>query len=64
MNINQDSNYFWTVAGYDDRPKNFCSVNSRLWPVKILGEKNLTYPCVIFYFVNLIVILQRDKTGE
>ena len=26
-----------------------------------IGEKNLTYPCVIFYFVNLIVILQRDK---
>ena len=21
-----------------------------------IGEKNLTYPCVIFYFVNLIVI--------
>ena len=28
---------------------------------KYWGEKNLTYPCVIFYFVNLIVILQRDK---
>ena len=26
-----------------------------------IGEKNLTYPCVIFHFVNLIVILQRDK---
>ena len=28
---------------------------------KYWGEKNLTYPCVIFYFVNLTVILQRDR---
>ena len=28
--------------------RNFCSIKSRFWPVKILGKK-LTYPCVIFY---------------
>ena len=29
--------------------RNFCSINSRFWPVKILAKK-LTYPCVIFYW--------------
>ena len=62
MDINQD-------------PKLFLDGGRIQWPAKELllgqfssltgqnigGKKNLTYPCVIFYFVNLIVILQRDK---
>ena len=55
-------NYSQTVGCHDDQPKKFLPGKVSFLAHQNNGKKEI-YPltCVIFYFVNLMVILQRDK---